>query len=185
MNDRVEEVQHHRKFLDKLEDEIDDKLQVMKKANPAGVFYFICWSESYPGYVSLRFVMNRTPRHHTIGISPDGFIWGPKIFSSMDRVMNEFKKNPAGPGARPPNRPSGGGSSTSSMSTSRQGTAGTTEESGSRQSRWGARSSTSTQSSSRWGAPPPPAGPPPAFAAPPGQPPAFSYTNNAPPGYSR
>ena len=80
MNDRVEEVQHHRKFLDKLEDEVDGKLQLMKKSNPAGVFYFICWSESYPGYISLRYIINRTPRHHTIGISPDGFVWGPKTY---------------------------------------------------------------------------------------------------------
>merc|ERR1719223_59006 len=66
MNDRVEEVQHHRKFLDKLEDEVDQKMKAMKQANPKGVFYFICWSECYPGYVSLRFIMNRTPRHHNI-----------------------------------------------------------------------------------------------------------------------
>lgn len=183
MNDRVEEVQHHRKFLDKLEDEVDDKLQAMKKANPAGVFYFICWSESYPGYVSLRFIMNRTPRHHTIGISPDGFIWGPKTYSNMDRLMNDFKKNPAGPGAKPPSRPPGG-STASSMATSRQATGGSD-----RQSRWGARSS-APPTTSRWGgAALPPPGPPPAFAAPPGQPPTFSYRppppSNAPPGYSR
>jgi len=186
MNDRVEEVQHHRKFLDKLEDEVDDKLHLMKKSNPAGVFYFICWSESYPGYVSLRFIMSRTARHHTIGISPDGFVWGPKTYDSMDRLMNDFKKNPAGPGARPPNRPSG--SSTSSMSTSRQGTGGRTDESNtsSRQSRWGARSG-DVAGGSRWGASarPPPPGPPPSFAAPPSQPPTFSYTSNAPPGYTR
>jgi len=185
MNDRVEQVQHHRKFEDKLEDEVDEKMQKMKKANPAGVFYFICWSESYPGYVSLRFILNRTPRHHTIGISPDGFVWGPKTYSSLDRLMNDFKKNPGGPGARPPSRPNM--SSTSSMSTSRQATGVRTEESSGRQSRWGARSTPSTQSS-RWGGlaqPPPPAGPPPSFAAPHGQPPAFNAPNNAPPGYSR
>ncbi|KAL7543962.1 hypothetical protein ACHAXR_013374 [Thalassiosira sp. AJA248-18] len=186
MNDRVEEVQHHRKFLDKLEDEVDGKLQEMKKATPAGIFYFVCWSESYPGYVSLRFIMNRTPRHHTIGISPDGFVWGPKTYNNMDRLMNDFKKNPAGPGARPPNRP--GGSSTGSMSTSRAGTGVRTEESA-RQSRWGARSS-APPPPSRWGGSAlPPPGPPPTFAAPPGQPPTFSYRppppSNAPPGYSR
>jgi len=186
MNDRVEEVQHHRKFSDKLEDEIDDKMQAMKKATPSGVFYFVCWSESYPGYVSLRFIMSRTARHHTIGISPDGFVWGTKTYSSMDRLMNDFKKNPTGPGAKPPSRPPGG-SSTSSMSTSRAGTGERTEES-SRQSRWGARSEGAAPAPpSRWGAPPP--GPPPAFAAPPGQPPAFSYSRppppGPPPGYSR
>lgn len=187
MNDRVEEVQHHRKFMDKLEDEVDDQLKAMKSKNPAGVFYNICWSESYPGYVSLRFIMSKTPRHHTIGISPDGFVWGPKVYNSLDKLMNDFKKNPAGPGAKPPSRP--GGSSTGSMSTSRQGTGGRTPEEGSRQSRWGARSNTSAAPPSRWGGtalPPPPAGPPPAFAAPPGQPPAFSYPpSNAPPGYTR
>jgi transcription elongation factor SPT6 len=165
MNDRVEEVQHHRKFLDKLEDEVDDILQEMRRKNPAGIAYFICWSESYPGYVSLRFIMSRTPRHHTIGISPDGFVWGSKTFSNMDRLMNDFKKNPAGQGARPPNPP--GGLSNSSMSTSRQGTGGRSEEI--RQSRWGARSNITAL---------PPPGPPPMFAAPPGQPPTFA----APPG---
>ena len=165
MNDRVEEVQHHRKFLDKLEDEVDDILQEMRRKNPAGIAYFICWSESYPGYVSLRFIMSRTPRHHTIGISPDGFVWGSKTFSNMDRLMNDFKKNPAGQGARPPNPP--GGLSNSSMSTSRQGTGGRSEEI--RQSRWGARSNITAL---------PPPGPPPTFAAPPGQPPTFA----APPG---
>ena len=148
MNDRDEEVQHHRKFLDKLEDEVDDKLQTLKQATPAGVFYFICWSESYPGYVSLRFIMSRTPRHHTIGISPEGFIWGGKTYSSMDRLMNDFKKNPAGPGARPQNRPTGGASSmNSSMKV---------EASTDRQSRWGSRD---IGQPNRWGnqtLPPPP-----------------------------
>lgn len=96
MNDRVEEVQHHRKFLDKLEDEIDAKMLDMKKAQPAGVYYFICWSESYPGYVSLRFIMSRTPRSHTIAISPDGYVWGSRTFSNIDKLLNEFKKNPSG-----------------------------------------------------------------------------------------
>jgi len=171
MNDRLEEVQHHRKFLDKLEDEVDDKLQLMKKSNPAGMFYFICWNESYPGYVSLRYITNRTPKHYIIGISPDGFVWGPKTYDSMDRLMDDFKKKAAGHGARPPNR-SGGSNTGSTMSISRLGTGGRTPEdshSGSRQSRWGARSG-----GSRWGgsALPPQPGPP-AFDAPPGQPPTF------------
>jgi transcription elongation factor SPT6 len=167
MNDRVEEVLHHRKFLHSLEDEVDSKLETMKRAQPAGVFYFICWSESYPGYVSLRFIMSKTPRHHTIGVSPEGFVWGPKTYSSMDRLMNDFKKNPAGPGAKmQSNRPGG---SSSSMSSSRTGA------DDSRQSRWGARSNAPP---SRWGnslpPPMPPPGPPPTFAPPPGQPPTFA-----------
>ena len=176
MNDRVEEVQHHRKFLDKLEDEVDDKLQEMKNKNPSGVFYFICWSESYPGYVSLRFVMNKTPRHHTIGISPDGFVWGSKTYTSMDRLLNDFKKDPTCPGGRPANRPVA--PSNSSLSTSRQGTIAKTEES-SRQSRWGA-----AVAPSGWGATAlPPPGPPPTFALPPGQPPTFSYNHPPPPSH--
>ncbi|KAL7554309.1 hypothetical protein ACHAWF_017747, partial [Thalassiosira exigua] len=196
MNDRVEEVRHHRKFLDKLEDEVDDKIRAMKQANPKGVFYFICWSECYPGYVSLRFIMSRTPRNHTIGISPDGFVWGGRTYSSMDRVMNDFKKNPAGPGAKPQPR-SGGSSAGGSAMSSRQGTSMRTDDApgggSARQSRWGARTGGAAPPS-RWGGaaplPPPPAGPPPSFAAPPGQPPAFGYTrppppSAAPPGYTR
>lgn len=177
MNDRVEEVQHHRKFLDKLEDDVDDMLQEMRRENPAGVFYFICWSESYPGCVSLRFIMSRTPRHHTIGISPDGFVWGQKIYSNMDRLMDDFKMNPSGQGAMPPNP--AGGSSNRSILTSRQGTGGRPEEI--RQSRWGARSSIPPQSGWASNVLPPP-GPPPTFVAPPGQPPTFSY-NPPPPSH--
>jgi len=173
MNDRVEEVQHHRKFLDKLEDDVDDILQEMRSKSPSGVFYFICWSESYPGYVSLRFILGKTPRHHTIAITPDGFVWGSKAYSNMDRLMNDFKKNPSGPGAKsyPPTAGNG----------SMQGSAvGRSEET--RQSRWGAKSAVSVG----WGGtalPPPglppafapPPGLPPTYAAPPGQPPTFSY----------
>lgn len=177
MNDRVEEVQHHRKFLDKLEDEVDEMLQEMKKKNPSGVFYFICWSESYPGYVSLRFVMSKTPRHHTIGISPDGFVWGSKTYSSMDRLMNDFKKDPTCPGGKPTNRPAA--PSSSSLSTSRQVSIAKSDEVN-RQSRWGARSNAVPPS--RWGGTAfPPPGPPPNFALPPGQPPSISYNHPPPP----
>ena len=169
MNDRVEEVIHHRKFMDKLEDEVDSLIVEMKKAQPKAFLYFICWSECYPGYVSLRFITNKTPRNHTIGISPDGFVWGAKAYSSMDRVINEFKKNPAGPHARPRPPPSGGGSLTSSM----QATASSSRpsEPANRQSRWGGSVAM----------PPPPAYPPPVFAAPPGQPPAFNANLRPPP----
>merc|ERR1712194_487836 len=167
MNDRVEEVQHHRKFLDKLEDEIDDKLRAMKKA----MNYFICWSECHPGYASLRYIISRTPRHHFIGISPDGFVWGPKTYSNMDRLLNDFKKNPAGPGTRKPAPILQGGASTTSsmsMSMSRQATGGNTEESGTRQSRWGARPA------------PPPLPPPPSIPMP-----SSFQMSNPPPGYTR
>jgi transcription elongation factor SPT6 len=177
MNDRVEELQHHRKFLDKLEDDVDDILLEMRRKNPTGVFYYICWSESYPGYVSLRFIMSRTPRHHTIGIAPDGFVWGPKIYSNLDRLLNDFKKNPSGQGAVQP-KPQGG-LSTSSISTSRQATVVKPEEI--KQSRWGARSSIPPSGWASSALPPP--GVPPIFAAPPGQPPTFSY-NHPPPSHA-
>ena len=87
--------------------------------------------------------------------------------------MNDFKKNPSGPGAKsyPPTAGNG----------SMQGSAvGRSEET--RQSRWGAKSAVSVG----WGGtalPPPglppafapPPGLPPTYAAPPGQPPTFSY----------
>ncbi|KAL7489403.1 hypothetical protein ACHAW6_014983 [Cyclotella cf. meneghiniana] len=174
MNDRVEEVLHHRKFMDRLEDEVDSKMAEMKKAQPAGFLYFICWSECYPGYVSLRFITNKTPRNHTIGISPDGFVWGPKTYSSMDRLINDFKKNPAGPNARPPPRPPTGSISSSmqaSVSSSRP------SEPPSRPSRWGSRSDAPL--------PPPPAYPPPTFVPPPGAPPTFNSFRPPPPSTAR
>jgi len=187
MNDRVEEIQHHRKFTDKLEDELDTQLYDMKKANPNGVFYFICWSESYPGYISLRFIMSRTARNHTIGISPEGFAWNGKTFNNLDKLLNEFKKNPSG--ARTPQHRSSSNSSalsmSSSMSTSRQSTGVRTDDT-SRQSRsrWGPAAMPPVPvTASRWGnMPPPPAGPPPSFARPDGAPPIFGYRPPPPPG---
>lgn len=169
MNDRVEEVLHHRKFVGKLEDEVDAQMAEMKKAQPSAFLYFICWSECYPGYVSLRFITNRTPRNHTIGISPDGFVWGSKTYSSMDRLINEFKKNPAGPNARQPRPPAG------SVSSSLQASASSSRpsEAPNRQSRWGGRGDAPL--------PPPPAYPPQTFVPPPGAPPAFSTFRPPPP----
>ncbi|KAL9179680.1 hypothetical protein ACHAXT_008970 [Thalassiosira profunda] len=194
MNDRVEEVRHHRKFLDMPEDEVDDRLRAAKQAHPSGVFYHVCWSESYPGYVSLRFLLGRTPRHHTLGIAPDGFVWGPKTYGSLDKLMNDFKRNPAGPGAKPP-PPPGGSVAGTSVSSSRMGTGGRTPESSvARPSRWGARGADGGAVVPPWGVaaaglPPPPAGLPPTFAVPPGAPPpAFAYppppAQQPPPGYS-
>lgn len=169
MNDRVEEVLHHRKFLGKLEDEVDSQMIEMKKKQPGAFLYFLCWSECYPGYVSLRFITNKTPRSHTIGISPDGFVWGPKTYSSLDRVLNDFKKNPAGPGRQPPRLPTG------SISSSMQGNVGSaTRAPESRQSRWGGRSDAPNM-------PPPPSYPPPSFVPPPGAPPAFAASFRPPP----
>ena len=168
MNDRVEEVLHHRKFLNKLEDEIDSQIVDMKKAQPKAFLYFVCWSECFPGYVSLRFITNKTPRNHTIGISPDGFVWGPKTYSSMDRLINDFKKNPAGPHARQPRPPVGNiAPSMNAPVTS------TRPPELNRASRWGGRNDASL--------PPPPAYPPPTFVPPPGAPPAFDANFRPPP----
>jgi len=211
MNDRVEEIQHHRKFLDMPEDSIDQKLAQMKKVTPAGVFYFICWNESYPGYASLRFIMSRTPRVHIVGLSPEGFVWGSKTFSSVDRLLNEFKKNPAGPGARPASHQRPGSSSANSASSrgapsSHTGTSSHTgrPEDSSRPSRWGARSArppppSSSYSGSSGGSgsrsmPPVPvaaqanrwgAPPPPQGMPPPpqGPPPAYAPPPGAPPAF--
>jgi hypothetical protein len=108
MNDRVEELKEHRKFLNKSEDDIDQQLKEMKRQQSAGVFYFLCWNEKYPGYASLRFILGQTPRDHPIGIVPDGYQWGKKNYSNLDRLLNDFKKNPRGPGGAatgPPSRP--------------------------------------------------------------------------------
>lgn len=96
MNDYVEELINHRKFVDLPEDELDDRLRTEKNSNPNGVFYNVCWMEMHPGYASLRFILSATPRHHAIGISPNGFVWGSLTYSSLDLLLNDFKKNPRG-----------------------------------------------------------------------------------------
>lgn len=99
MNDYVEELLNHRKFVDMLEDDLDERLRKEKTKSPKGVFYNLCWMEMHPGYASLRFIMSSTPRHHAVGISPSGFVWGSKTYSSLDMLLNDFKKNPRGTSA--------------------------------------------------------------------------------------
>jgi transcription elongation factor SPT6 len=96
MNDYVEELMNHRKFVDMPEDELDDKLRKERSANPKGVFYNLCWMEMHAGYASLRYIMGSTPRFHLVGISPSGFVWGSRKYDTLDMLLNEFKKNPRG-----------------------------------------------------------------------------------------
>jgi hypothetical protein len=96
MNDYVEELVNHRKFIDLPEDEVDEKLKKEKNANPKSIPYALCWMEMHPGYASLRFVASENARGHLIGINPKGFAWGDNNFSSLDQLINAFKKNPKG-----------------------------------------------------------------------------------------
>ena len=96
MNDNVEELVNHRKFVDLPEDEVDERLKEQKKATPAAIPYALCWMEMHPGYASLRFLSTSTPRSHPIGISPKGFSWGSSCFPSIEELINQFKKNPRG-----------------------------------------------------------------------------------------
>ena len=97
MNDFVEEITNHRKFIDLSEDEVDDQLTAQKKVNPKSIPYSLCWMEMHPGYASLRFVANTSPRNHLIGITPKGFSWGNDNYPSLDQLINAFKRNPRGP----------------------------------------------------------------------------------------
>lgn len=96
LNDRVEEICHHRKFSDLSEADVDEKLKALKKKIPTGVHYFLCWSEKYPGYASLRYIIQNTPRDHPISLAPDGFQWGKKTYKRVEDLINDFKLNPSG-----------------------------------------------------------------------------------------
>lgn len=96
MNDLVEELINHRKFMDLLEDEVDEKLKALKREQPRSIPYAICWLEMHPGYASLRYISTTTPRSHSIGISPNGFLWRDNCYPNLDMLLNAFKKNPQG-----------------------------------------------------------------------------------------
>ena len=138
MNDRVEEVIHYRKFLDKLEDDVDEQLKRQKKATPSGIFYNLCWNEQYPGYISLRFILSQTPRHYPVAITPAGYAWGKTTYENLDRLINDFKKNPRG--SQSTGRKA---TPTSSITSQRQAPLKPSE----RPSRWGAKSSDSSVTS--------------------------------------
>jgi len=138
MNDRVEELIEHKKFQNKSEAEVDELLKELKQKTPNGVFYFLCWNEKYAGYASLRFILNETPRHHHIGITPEGFHWCESNYSDINYLLNAFKKDPRG-------KPK-----TSSESAVRA------RGSGERRSRFGRAPSVPRQGPPKWTAPPPP-----------------------------
>ncbi|KAL7557706.1 hypothetical protein ACA910_018501 [Epithemia clementina (nom. ined.)] len=96
LNDLVDELQNHRKFVDLSEDETDDKLKAEKRKNPSSIPYALCWKDETPGYACLRFIMNTNPYMHLIGFSPKGFTWSSKVFMTIDQLLNDFKKNPRG-----------------------------------------------------------------------------------------
>lgn len=96
LNERVEEVKHHRKFLDRPKEQIDQQLRDQKKRQPAGTFYHLCWNDKWPSCVSLRFIMNTNVRSHLISLSVEGYVWGKKTYPEMDLLLNQFKRNPSG-----------------------------------------------------------------------------------------
>lgn len=172
MNERVEDLIGHRKFLQLPEADVDEKLRTMKRENSGGVFYFLCWNEKYPGYCSLRFILNQTPRNHPIGITPDGFAWGRKTYNDLDLLLNDFKKNPRGP--------------VSSSSSRQSAPPSRPNEGGSRGSRWGARSRPPPPGGGYRPAPPPSLPPAPQNAYRPNPPnlppPPQHFPPSAPPG---
>jgi len=103
MNDFVEELINHRKFLDLPEEDVEQKICKLKKANPKGVFYHVCWNELHPGYASLHFILSTTARNYPIGVTQKGFSWMGKSFSTLDKLLNEFKRNPKGQSSRSSN----------------------------------------------------------------------------------
>ena len=135
MNDFVEELTNHRKFVDLTEDELDTRLKEQKEANPSGIYYNICWDEIHPGYASLRVITGSTPRSHHIGIVWNGFTWGPNTYSNLDKLLNDFKKNPRGVSS---NRSTASGTS----SVPSAPVPSTIGDSAARRSRWGARPAT-------------------------------------------
>ena len=188
---------NHRKFVDMPEDELDERLRKEKTANPKGIFYNICWMEMHPGYACLRFILSSTTRAHPIGISPNGFVWGTIKYPNLDKLLNDFKKNPRG-------------SSTTKRPASSNG-AQPQKPTEPRASRWGSRppppsapppawgsqsaaqpppaqwGAASASAQGQWDRPPPPAAgygqpPPPSYGPPAGGPPPYSRPP-APPNY--
>lgn len=142
MNDFVQHLVSHRKFRNISEYDVDEKLKELKLITPDGIFYFLSWNEKYPGYASLRYIVN-TPRYHHIAITPEGFQWNRKNYPSLDFLFNDFKKNPHG--------------SQQSSSASKDTSSSWQSTTSIKTSRWGARTSDPASSgSSIWpGAAPP------------------------------
>jgi len=106
MNDFVNELIHHRKFMNLNEDDADEKLREQLKVNPRAIPYGICWMDMHPGYASLRVVTTKASKSFAVGITPSGFIWCGRTFDKLDALFDKFKSNPKGLESRPVLRPS-------------------------------------------------------------------------------
>ena len=189
MNERVEELTTHRKFLNLLETDVDAKLRNMRAAGSKGsFFYFLCWSTKYPGYGSLRYICSTNPRSHHIKITADGFKWSERMYSNVDKLLNDFKKKPGGSMGSNSSRHS---AASSSMRSS-QPVGGKASRWGARQAPpppanaggmggWGAPPGPPVTSNGGWGQPPPPPGRPAPPSLPP--PPQHSYPPRPPGAY--
>ncbi len=182
MNDRVEELIEHKKFLNKSEYEVDEVLRDLKQKTPSGVFYFLCWNEKFAGYASLRYILNETPRYHHVGITPEGFNWCQSNYSKIDYLLNDFKKAPRG--------------KVNNSSEATTTSARSSRTSGDRKSRYGSRAPSVPRQPPKWtapatqghpnssgyGRPPPPAlPPPPQHAYPPAPPVGGGWAQQRPP----
>ena len=95
LNDHVEELTNHRKFVDMEEDKLGNNLEE-EKQKKGNIPYALTFSDAHPGYAALLFVLNTSKRCHYISIEPNGFRWFQTTFSSLDRLIGAFKKDPTG-----------------------------------------------------------------------------------------
>ena len=92
-----DEVVDHDKFNNLNEDFLDKALMERKNANPEGIlFYGVCWLYDVfpPSRLSLRFIIGKNLKAHTIVICPAGFVYGSKIYPTLYELLKDFEQNP-------------------------------------------------------------------------------------------
>jgi transcription elongation factor SPT6 len=89
----VKAVLRHRKFLPGSKADVDAALLRQKAAAPGSVPYAVSLSYEHPGLVGLTYVFTK-PHHEYLSVAPGGFTFRKAEYSSLDKLLTEFKKKP-------------------------------------------------------------------------------------------
>jgi len=93
MNNFIQTVLKFRKFKDKTYDEIKVINEKEKLAAPKGIPYYIIPYEKHPTAFVLAFRPSSRTYRAPVGISPDGYKLGGRVFNDIEGMIAWFKKN--------------------------------------------------------------------------------------------
>jgi len=98
----------HRKFVAAAKADVDARMAAAKAAEPGSVPYALSLSFENAGLLTLTHVFRTNPHHESIALRPGGFYFRKVEYSSLDKLLVTFKRQPnAAPQFAAPQLPAG------------------------------------------------------------------------------